>query len=165
MNRFLVGVALCGALAIPAVAHAQMPVSFGIAGGPSFSKDADEMGYHVGGVIDINMPLFPVGFRVDGVMNQFNAAADAKTRIFDVTANLVYSPLPLLLAKPYFIGGLGFYSTKITDSPTRDEMGVNGGAGIKLNLLALKVFVDARYHHVFSDPSMSFIPVSIGVMF
>lgn len=165
MNRFIVGLALCGVLAVPAVGEAQLPVSFGIAGGPSFSEDADKVGYHVGGVIDLSLPLLPVGFRVDGVMNQFSAAANTKTRIFDVTANVMYSPLPTPLVKPYFIGGLGFYSTRITDSPSQDEMGVNAGAGVKLNLLALKVFVDARYHHVFAQESMSFIPVSIGIMF
>ena len=165
MYRFIVALMVCGVLAVPSVAQAQLPFSFGIAGGPNFSQDADEMGYHVGGVVDISLPLLPVGFRVDGAMNRFDFA-NTPTRIFDVTANVMYSPLPLPMVKPYFIGGVGFYSTRIKDTPAADEMGVNAGAGVKLNLLALKVFVDARYHYVFNEgEALKFIPVSIGIMF
>ena len=167
MRKVIASLVLLGALVAPSMAEAQLPVSFGIAGGPTFSDDAEDMGYHVGALMDINVPLFPVGFRVDGAMNQFNQAG-GKLRIFDVTANVMYTPLPTPLVKPYIIGGLGFYSSRITDSDElgTDNMGINAGAGVKLNLLALKVFVDARYHHVFTKgEATSFIPVSVGIMF
>ena len=167
MNKLVVSLALCAALGIPSITRAQLPVSFGIAGGPTFSQEANEVGYHAGALIDISLPLLPVGFRVDGFINQFDFAG-GKTRIFDVTANVVYAPLPTPIAKPYFIGGVGFYSTRITDSPRlgQDDIGVNGGAGVKFNFIALKLFLDARYHHVFGDgEATSFIPVTIGIMF
>jgi len=167
MNKLVVSLALCAALGIPSIARAQLPVSFGIAGGPTFSQEASEVGYHIGGLIDISLPLLPVGFRVDGFINQIDFGG-GKRRIFDVTANVVYAPLPTPLAKPYFIGGVGFYSTRIIGSSRlgQEDIGLNAGAGAKFNFIALKVFLDARYHHVFSDgDATSFIPVTIGIMF
>ena len=167
MRKVFVSLALAAALAVPFSAQAQLPFSFGIAGGPNFSVTADELGFHVGALMDIDLLLMPVGFRVDGMMNQFKTSAGSN-RIFNVTGNVVYTPLPTPAAKPYFIGGVGFYSSRIKDSPAlaQDNIGVNAGAGVKLNLLALKVFVDARYHYVFnSGDAFSFIPVSVGIMF
>lgn len=161
----LVFTMLC-ALAIPA--PAQLPLSVGVVGGPTFSSDAEKTGYHIGAVLGIDAPLLPVGLRFDGVMNQFSVAGGAKLRIFDVTANVTYAMIPTPLVKPYLIGGIGFYGSRISGSADlgQNDIGVNGGAGVKLSLIMLKGFVDARYHHVFgTDGGMSFIPVSIGIMF
>lgn len=151
----------------PLRAGAQWPVSFGVAAGPTFSSDAQGTGYHVGGLIGLDAVVLPIGFRVDAVMNQFNVTG-GKTRIFDVTGNVMYSMIPTPLVKPYLIGGLGFYSSHIVGSSDlgSNDIGVNVGAGAKLSLIALNGFVDARYHHVFtSGKATSFIPVSIGITF
>jgi hypothetical protein len=46
--------------------------------------------------------------------------------------------------------------------------GVNGGAGFAFNLgdPRLKIFIEARYHHIFTPGSgASLIPVTVGVRF
>jgi hypothetical protein len=149
------GVLVLGA---PSRAKAQWPATFGI---------AQDVGYHVGGLIQLDPIALPVGFRVDGVMNQFNFPG-GKTRIFDVSANLLYAMIPTPRIKPYVIAGLGFYGSRVTDSSElgSNDVGINAGAGVKFNLMVVNGFVDARFHHIFSDGGgTGFIPLSIGITF
>lgn len=159
----------CAALlGAPSPARAQWPVSFGVAGGPTFSTDADGTGYHIGGLIAMEAGVLPLGFRFDAAMNQFNVEGGAKLRIFDATGNATYAMLPTPLAKPYLIAGLGFYGSRIKGSSElgENDIGVNIGAGTKLTLVMLNAFIDARYHYIFSEgKATSFIPVSIGITF
>ncbi len=57
----------------------------------------------------------------------------------------------------------------LTSSETHVRPGVDGGAGFAFNLdpgSRLKVFVEARYHHMFTaGRESSFIPVVLGVRF
>ena len=53
-------------------------------------------------------------------------------------------------------------------SNTIYKPGVNGGAGFAFNLgyTPVKIFVEARFHHMFLRGSgASFIPISVGVRF
>ena len=155
------------ALASPNLARAQWPVTFGIAAGPTFSSDAEDVGYHVGALMALDPIMLPIGFRVDGVVNQFNFPG-GKTRIFDVSANLLYAMIPTPRVKPYVIAGLGFYGSRVVDSSElgSNDIGINAGAGLKFNLMVVNGFVDARFHHIFSDGGgTGFIPVSIGITF
>ena len=45
--------------------------------------------------------------------------------------------------------------------------GVDGGAGFAFNLgySPVKIFVEARFHHMFNGPEASFIPVTLGIRF
>jgi hypothetical protein len=167
-TNFLLAALVCVSLS-PSDGEAQLPwpVSFGLAAGPTFSSDAEDVGYHVGALLGMEAVVLPVGFRVDGVMNQFNYSG-GKSRIFDVTANLVYSMIPIPRAKPYFIGGLGFYGSRVVGSSElgTNDIGINVGGGVKFSLVVVNGFVDARYHHIFSeDGGKGFIPVSIGITF
>jgi hypothetical protein len=167
VKKVTVLIVALGALFAPLNAHAQWPVSFGIAAGPTFSSDAEDVGYHVGGLIAMEAMVLPIGFRVDGVMNQFSHPG-GKTRIFDVTANMTYSMIPVPRAKPYVIGGLGFYGSRVVGSSDlgTNDVGINFGAGVKFSLVVINGFVDARYHHIFGENGGSgFIPVSIGLTF
>ena len=151
----------------PSSASAQWPATFGIAAGPTFSTDAEDVGYHVGGLIQLDPILLPIGFRVDGVMNQFNFPG-GKKRIFDVSANLLYAMIPTPRVKPYVIAGLGFYGSRVvgSDELGQNDIGINAGAGVKFNLIVVNGFVDARFHHIFSEGGgTGFIPVSIGITF
>ena len=153
--------------ATPSRARAQWPVSFGVAAGPTFSSDAEDVGYHVGGLMQLDAMLIPVGFRVDGVMNQFNYPG-GKTRIFDVSANVTYAMVPTPRVKPYVIVGLGFYGSRVVGSSElgTNDIGINAGAGVKFSLVVLNGFIDARFHHIFGEGGgTGFIPVSIGITF
>jgi hypothetical protein len=85
----------------------------------------------------------------------------------------------------YLTGGAGLYgqNTKLkstlvtqgnntfdlTSSDTRYGPGVDGGAGFSFNMSnrsRAKLFVEARFHHMFlTGPDANFIPVNIGVRF
>jgi opacity protein-like surface antigen len=85
--------------------------------------------------------------------------------------NAVYSlPLPAPILTPYAIAGIGMYDVRTSpttgSSTSKTGFGYNIGAGIKLPLVALNAFVEARYHHVNQgNGSVSFVPVTVGVMF
>ena len=57
----------------------------------------------------------------------------------------------------------------LTSSETIYDPGVNGGAGFAYSLGGrnnMKVFIEARYHHMFTHGSgASFVPVTVGVRF
>src|SRR4051812_33928826 len=116
MSRKLLAVAAF-ALVAP-VAAAQAQISFGIGAGASMpggdlSKGTTgvETGYHVLVTAGIHPPLAPVGFRVDGMFNEFNSKSTAanapKYRIMGVNANAVLSMPGLIVLSPYVIGGVG----------------------------------------------------------
>ncbi len=84
----------------------------------------------------------------------------------------------------YITGGGGFYGqtteldipavafgggSNVEISHTIYKAGVNGGAGFAFNAAyhgRVKMFVEARYHHMFTSGSgASFVPVTIGVRF
>ena len=63
-------------------------------------------------------------------------------------------------------GGFGQYN--LVSSNTIYKGGVDGGAGFAFNIgySPVKLFVEARFHHVFTGgPGASFVPVTVGVSF
>jgi outer membrane protein with beta-barrel domain len=174
-------IATVALVAAPRVSHAQFglvkPLQFGIAGGAtqpmSTLKDGANMGYNGTVALGINVPLIPLGLRVDGAYNQFGekAGINSKLHVISATGNVVWS-LPLVVVSPYLIGGAGLYMTTATStgatsaSQTDKHFGWNAGAGIKLPLAMFKAFVEARYNRVTLDSgTMQFVPLTVGIMF
>jgi len=165
----------------PRVSHAQLgalkPFQLGIAGGAaqpmSDLKDGANMGYNATAALGINVPLIPVGLRVDGAYNQFGekAGVGAKLHVISATGNAVWR-LPSIGISPYLIGGAGLYMATSTTtgttsvSDTQNHLGWNAGAGINLPLSGFKAFVEARYNSYSTDAgSVKFVPVTVGIMF
>ena len=81
MKRSLfLAIATIALVAAPRVSHAQLgalkPVQLGIAGGAAqpmsdLSTSEAKMGYNGTVALAINVPLIPVGLRIDGAYNQF----------------------------------------------------------------------------------------------
>jgi len=172
-------IAAIALVAAPRVSHAQLgvlkPFQLGIAGGAaqpmSDLKDGANMGYNATAAMAINLPLIPVGLRVDGAYNQFGekAGVGAKLNVISATGNVVWR-LPLIGIAPYLIGGAGLYMATSTvtgaASQTDNHLGWNAGAGINLPLSIFHAFVEARYNRVTTDTgSMQFVPVTFGIMF
>jgi hypothetical protein len=96
------------------------PVRFGVAGGAtvpvSDMSDVSKTGWHAGALLDIGVPLFPWGLRVDAMWNQLGEKdtefGTVKNRIIDGTVNATYSFGGLSVTKFYLIGGLGIYNIK-----------------------------------------------------
>jgi hypothetical protein len=164
------------------IAMAQAQLQFGVGAGASMPNgdlsDGVDMGYHLMATVGVHPPLAPVGFRVDGMFNEFNAkapATDTKERVMALTANAVFSMPGAVVLSPYAIGGVGMYRTSISPSipgvDASNDMGVNIGAGVKFGLAGFGAFAEARFHNVFVDngsggsSSMRFIPITFGITF
>src|SRR3954467_1606627 len=139
MSRKLLAVAAFALMAPVAIAQAQL--NFGIGAGASIPNGdfatGIETGYHLLVTAGIHPPLAPVGFRVDGMFNQFNgkSPSTSKLNVMGLSANAVLSMPGAVVLSPYAIGGVGMYrssiSPKITGVDASNDLGVNIGAGIK----------------------------------
>ena len=178
MRRILIGLS-AAALTFSAAqlsAQSPKPVSLGIAGGAAIPvgdfADSFNTGYNGTVSLGFSSVGTPLGFRVEGMYNKFLGRDDTifdqpDSRILGGTANLVYS-LPGQGIRPYLIGGAGYYGLKL-DLPNAESVnkfGLNGGIGALFPLSGFNTYVEARFHHVFTDVSATqFIPVTFGIMF
>ena len=180
MKRSLfLAIAAIALVAMPRVSHAQLgvlkPFQLGVAGGGSLPmsnlSNTTNTGYNGTVAMAINLPIIPVGLRVDGAYNAFSAkaAGGAKLHVMSATGNVVWG-LPMIGVSPYLIGGAGLYMPTVTApgfaSTTENHFGWNAGAGIKLPLSVFNAFVEARYNRISATGgSMEFVPITFGIMF
>lgn len=159
------------------------PVRFGLVGGLtqplSDLSDNVNSGWHAGALLDLGLPLVPLGFRIDGVWHQFGTetftdGTRQKARVIAGTLDATYSLGTAPMVRAYLIGGVGLYGTKfeqesvdlvsVTNSQTK--FGVNAGLGIKVQLAGFGTFVEARWHDIFTDgKSTQMLPISVGITF
>ena len=179
MSRKMLAVAAFALMAPVAMAQAQL--KFGIGAGASVPSgdfaDVAETGYHFLVTAGIKPPLAPVGFRVDGMFNQFNykdlgfGTAGEHTNLMGVNANAILSMPGAVVLSPYAIGGVGMYrsSSSIPNSGTSNDLGANIGAGISFGLAGFGAFAEIRLHNIFVDDgsggttSQRFIPITFGI--
>lgn len=162
---------LTAAAAGTAEAQLPSPIKFNVRAGVSNPtgdlRDGVNTGFTVGGGLTLRAPLFPVAARVDGDYNRMAPeVGDGNLSIWSVTANAQLSPG---LIPVYIVGGAGYYGLDNGES-NATKLGVNGGAGIRLPLLVMSAFVEARYHHVFADAetfggSWNYLPIVVGIEF
>jgi hypothetical protein len=145
-------------------------------------------GYNFTPRVGMILEFMNAGLGVTDAALQQNQATDGDAHVWSVTLNPVWR---FRIGGPvgaYLIGGGGFYEREmIFDEPvqvfvpsfgggffvpgtetvrqTDDAGGVNVGGGITCNLgWGTKLFVEARYHHIFtSGGATRIIPVSIGL--
>jgi hypothetical protein len=178
-RSLFLAIATIALVAAPRVSYAQFgtlkPFQLGIAGGASKPmsdmSNTSNLGYNGTVALGINVPLIPLGLRVDGAYNQFSAkaAAGAKLRVLSATGNVVWG-LPIPGFSPYLIGGAGLYMPTVTApgvaSTTEKHFGWNAGAGINLPLSGFNAFAEARYNRInVNGGSLKYVPVTFGVMF
>jgi hypothetical protein len=168
MNRHWKSVVAIVAVAMAASAtDAAAQVRFSIAGGLSFPTGDHHLdtGYHVQVGADVGMPLLPVGLRLDGAFNRFNED-HGHYQVLNGSASAVLN-IPLVVATPYLIGGIGIYSAEDEAHGEEREtsLGLNVGAGVRVPLPGLSVFAEARLHRPFDEHQLRFVPLSIGFRF
>jgi len=158
-----------------AVAQSSKPVSIGVAAGAAIPTgtlgDSWSTGYNVTGMLGLHSYASPVGLRIEGMYNHFGGKEEAgdpsAVKIWAGTANLVYNIKGTGIT-PYLIGGAGYYGVD-RDSPnfpSENKLGLNGGIGAAFPLSGFNTFVEARFHHVFTeDHAVQFIPVTFGITF
>jgi hypothetical protein len=172
MTRRLLAVLAAGLLAVvPSTLQAQ---SISVAGGLSLpvSDLGDDFQSGYNGTLGFNFgaPLIPVGARIEGSINGFNAkgTGNGDFRVLSATANATFG-----LGMPYIIGGLGYYNARakatvgtVTAEQTESGAGFNIGAGLTFPLPALSPFVEVRYHQMFGDnDGVKFVPITFGIKF
>jgi opacity protein-like surface antigen len=169
-------------LLVASAASAQGTSGFhlGVAGGATApqgdAKDVFDAGWHGGALLTLNLPVLPLGIRVDGSYHKLDASDDVggsgDVEVLAGTANVVVG-FRALLVKPYVVGGFGYYRLDFSDesfpsafSGTENETGWNAGAGVSISLRKIDLFVEARYHSVSTEGErFEFVPVSVGLVF
>jgi len=124
--------------------------------------------------VGINPPASPLGFRAEGIYNEFDQKGGGggdKANAGGVTVNAVYDllrPNAVQSNTLYLIGGIGYYSSKEPDQffnvPSQSNVGYNIGGGFKFPLSGFSAYVEARYHSV-SNTDVRFVPISFGLIF
>ncbi len=164
-----------------APAFAQGGAKFSLGGGLTLPLgnfgDAAGTGFHGLAAVGFQPANFPVGIQVDGMFQRLGADEDAfgddvNFQVIQGTANAVYKfqTSETTKVRPYIIGGVGLYNFKQTgddvigDPGSNTDFGINGGAGFDFVAGAASVFVEGRFHNVFSEgESTNFIPITVGV--
>ncbi|MEO8349598.1 MAG: outer membrane beta-barrel protein [Acidobacteriota bacterium] len=182
MNRAPLALSAVLLFLVAAGASAQGTTGFhwGLFGGATLpqsdAKDAFDNGWHGGGLLVFNIPVIPVGLRIDAAYHKLDSLASAVStgdaEILAATANVTVG-FRLLVLKPYVVGGVGYYRLDFSNesfpsafSGTNYETGWNAGAGVSISLRKIDIFIEARYHSVSTDgESFKFVPVSVGIVF
>jgi hypothetical protein len=167
--------------AAPAVAQAK----FSLGGGVTLpSGDFDDLvgtGWHGLAAVGFQPADFPVGFQIDGMYQRFGVddvpdEVGGNWQVIQGTANVVYTftTAEESTFHPYLIGGLGLYNEKATGDSlqaivgdqSETDFGINAGAGFDFQLGSVGLFVEGRFHNVFTeDNSTNFIPITAGIRF
>jgi opacity protein-like surface antigen len=151
------------------------PFQIGASGGIAFPTGdlgtATNTGYNITVAVGYAPPAAPVALRLEAAYNEWgfkNGGGSFNIPAF--TANLVL-PLPAAGFTPYAIGGGGLYrpgaNTTFATTASENHFGFNVGGGVKLPLTpSFETFIEARYNHLtVNGRSLSFIPVTVGILF
>jgi hypothetical protein len=148
-----------------------------------FDDSGAKLGWHGLAAISFVPEGWPVGIQVDGSYQQFSLEdggfpgfTGLKNRVLMGTGNVVFKfkTSDESTFRPYLIGGGGVYNTKVTgaDDPGdvlpggETKFGLNAGAGFDFKAGGAGLFIEGRFHNVFTDDSnMQFIPITVGIRF
>jgi hypothetical protein len=158
-------------VAVSADAEAQGLFGAGVSAGPSIQLShgkSHNTGYNAAVHITINLPAVPLRFRLEGFYNNFGAKVEdfvenSDLRIAGGNVNVVYN-FGSMGARPYVIGGAGFYNSKYAGLSLND-FGFNAGLGAKFRFAGFSTFAEARLHTVRADEPFRFVPISFGIEF
>ena len=143
--------------------------------------DAAKTGWHGLAAVSFVPTGWPVGIQIDGSYQQFNLDDAAfpgfsglKNRFLMGTGDLVFKfkTSEESTFRPYIIGGGGVYNSKITGSDDPNDIlpggetnfGLNAGAGFDIKTSGIGLFLEGRFHDVFTDGAdTQFIPITLGI--
>lgn len=166
----------------PGVARGQLlpGAKINIAAGATFATgnfgSRNNSGYNVALGIDLTPPLSPLGFRAEGIFNEFDqnftnpftGVSGGKTRVAGITGNATFDlSLGLIpVGSLYAIGGIGYYSSRepAFQGSSVTNFGWNVGGGYRFPLTGFSAYVEARYHRI-SNADVSMVPLSFGLVF
>jgi hypothetical protein len=156
---------------------------FSLGGGATFPtgdySDIAKTGWHATGSINFGRHDSRFGLLIDGTYGELGldngGSFDVRQQWIYGTGNLVFRFKRASASKldPYIIGGAGVYHSRgigndadLFGDTSATDFGVNGGIGVNYALTGITLYLEGRYHTVFSDPSNThFIPLTLGVRF
>jgi hypothetical protein len=141
-----------------------------------------KLGWHATAAVLLGKQTRPLGLQVEASYGQFGLDASGAGGSFDVKERFIYGTGDVVFRlatssatafRPYLIGGLGVYNSKGTGSDAAlfgaeaaTDFGVNAGAGFNYVTGGTTLFVEARFHSIFTDPNHTqFVPLSAGIRF
>jgi hypothetical protein len=176
LSRGIVAVATGVLLVTPAL-HAQ-GAAFSLGGGVGIPlgtfDDAVKIGWHGTGAVSFVPESWPLGIQFDGTYSQFSdeTSLDIKSQLIYGTVSAVYKfeSSEDTSFRPYLIGGGGVYNSKATGSDALEgsstKFGINLGAGFDFKTGGASLFVEGRFHNVFTEAeNLKFVPLTLGIRF
>jgi opacity protein-like surface antigen len=175
MKRFALVLLAVMALVVAARPASAQGIRWGVGAGLLMPMgdygDADKMGFlgAVGGTYNLPNSL---GIRVDlsyGTTSEKDGVTAHSTKLMGGMASLVYS-FGSAGAKPYVTGGLGMTNAKVdvggtSASETKVTFGFGAGLAFPLGTGGNRLFVESRYTNISTDPSLTYLPIVVGISF
>ena len=143
-------------------ANAQISANVGVAVPVRNEADVFNNGVHLGAALKI--PLLP--FQIEGAWDRMSGEDDgADLTILSASGVITLSATPPLVPVGiYVLGGAGAYNTDAVETST--DIGITGGAGVRLRLPGLLPFVEGRGVMIFSeDNKVTYLTASVGLRF
>jgi hypothetical protein len=171
-GSLVLALGLCAAPALHAQAQPTEGIRFGVGGGVTLPMgtfgDIDKAGYHLLGLLQLPISQSPIHLRFDAMYGQTShKGGGGKTTLTGATADLLYHLGDHHASvRPYILGGLGIYNADFGGSTSETKLAFGFGGGILFGVGTMHAFLEGRYMSVqTSGSSLSFIPISLGVMF
>ncbi len=175
-------------LMLSAPAARAQGAEFSLGGGASIPLsdygDIAKTGFNGMVAVSFAPSSFPLGIQIDGMYQRLKfedvVPGGRSSQILQGTGNLIYKfkTSEESTFRPYLIGGVGIYNFKAVSGDdvagpgvgnsgnTGTDFGLNGGAGFDFKAGAVGLFLEGRFHNVFTDGSdAKFIPITVGVRF
>jgi opacity protein-like surface antigen len=176
--------ALTAAMLLGAPALRAQGAEFSLGGGLGIPlgsfDDAVKMGWHGLAAVSFVPNGSPVGIQFDGQYQQYkiDGSSSLKDRFIMGTGNVVFKfkTSEESAFRPYLIGGGGVYNFKTTGTDdlggvidtdnSTTKFGLNAGAGFDFKAGAVGLFLEGRFHDVFTTgENLKFIPITVGIRF
>jgi opacity protein-like surface antigen len=137
-------------------------------------NDVVKLGWQATGGVSFVTQSVPVGIQIDASYSQFadETPFDLKNQLIYGTADGVYRLQSHMSTRfhPYIVAGVGVYHAKETGADalgrSSTNFGINAGAGLDFRAGRAALFLEGRFHNVFSDgPNVKFVPINLGIRF
>jgi len=143
-------------------ANAQLSANLGVAVPVRNEAEVFNNGVHFGAALKI--PLLP--FQIEGAWDRMSGEDDGSDlTILSASGVIALSVTPPLAPVGiYVLGGAGVYNTDAVATST--DIGITGGAGVRLRLAGLTPFVEGRGVMIFSEENkVTYLTASVGLRF
>lgn len=174
LRGVLAATALVAAVSTAAEAQ-QASKGLGVYGGIALPMgdfgDAAELGFLIGGQYSIPLQN-ALGLRFNADWSRFGLpdGFDGSWTMLGAMANLTYNIETGTGLKPYLLGGLGFYNTKLDidglGSDDSSDLAFNIGAGYNFTAGGRSLFTEIRYVSIQGEgDALTMLPITIGIRF